>query len=120
MAARQRGQFMVVGSDCDGFDRKSDALRIRRLCTGFRRRALDDSGGAGRGGSRGCVDSGPVRTLPLAAATHVCREDAFRHATEIWRARGIRGSEEKKRIAFSSIFQGFESWLNWRKNLLRL
>ena len=67
-----------------------DALRIRRIRAGFGRRPLDDPGRARRSGAGGCVDRSVVRTVPLAAATYVRGEDAFRHAAEIWRTRGSR------------------------------
>jgi len=57
-----------------------------------RRRTLDDPGCPGGSCARGCVDCGVVCTLPLAAGTHFCGEDAFRHAAEVRRThRGRRG-----------------------------
>jgi hypothetical protein len=80
LAARQRGQFLAARSDRDGAGRESDALGVQRLRAGFRRRPLDDPGGARRGRSRRSADGGALRALPFAPGAHVRGEDALRHA----------------------------------------
>src|SRR5713101_4844627 len=86
---------MVAGPDGDGADRESHALRVQRVRAGFRRRALDDPGGARRSGSGRSADRGLVHALPFAAGSYIRGEDALRHATEIrWSRRTESVSEE--------------------------
>ena len=99
LAARQRDQFMASRSDCDGAYGKSHALGVRGLCAGFGRGPLDDSSGSRRSCSRRGADRGPVCAVPVAPAAYVRREDAFRHAAEIRRARGNWSCKEEYRIS---------------------
>ena len=117
VAARQRGQLVAARFDRDGAGGKSDAVRIRRLRAGFGRRSVDNSGGAGRSGAGRCAERGAVRSLPVATATHVRREDAFRNAAEVRRSRGSRSESKEERIVGSrfhsgGVLEGFDSWRN--------
>src|SRR4030081_2295210 len=78
---------MVARFDGDGSARESHAFRIQRFRTGFGGRALDNSGSARRGCSRGSVDGGAVHAIPLAAGVHLRGKDALRHAPEVWWSR---------------------------------
>src|SRR6185312_4815088 len=83
MEARQRGGIVAARLVLHGSGRKSNAIELHGICSGFGRGPLDDSGRARR--SRACIDSDglAVHSFPVAAGEYIRRKDAFRNAIQI-------------------------------------
>src|SRR5260370_27135443 len=100
MAPRQRGLLVVTRSAGDGAGGKSTALRVHRVCPGFRRRALDYPSRARFGGAGGCAFGGAVHAVSFAPGTYLRRETAQRDAPEVRRSHRTQSARTTQKECF--------------------